>query len=51
MGTVKLLSGLERPYNPLDYITKESGTHLAPKGAPCPLWMAFLNRITAGNDA
>jgi putative DNA primase/helicase len=51
MGTIELETGLDRPPNPLDYITKQAGTHLAPEGTPHPLWTAFLNRVTNGNDA
>jgi putative DNA primase/helicase len=51
MGTIELATGADRPPNPLDYITKVAGSSLAAPGTPHPLWSAFLNRITAGNDA
>jgi len=51
MGTIELETGLDRPPNPLDYITKEAGTYLAPKDTPHPIWTAFLNRVTNNNDA
>jgi P4 family phage/plasmid primase-like protien len=49
--TIELLTGIDRPADPLDYITKEAGTWLADPGTPCPLWMNFLNRVTNNNDA
>jgi putative DNA primase/helicase len=30
-------------------MTKVTAVHAAPEGAPCPLWTAFLVRITSGN--
>jgi putative DNA primase/helicase len=49
--TIELATGISRPPNPLDYITKLAGTWLADRGTPHPLWTAFLDRATAGNDA
>ena len=50
MATMDLITGIARPPNPLDYITKISGVAAAPKGTPCPLWMAFLRRVTANSE-
>jgi putative DNA primase/helicase len=49
-GTNDLKTGVERPANPNDYITKKTGCAIAPKGTPHPLWTAFLNRVM-GKDA
>ena len=49
--TIELATGIDRPPNRLDYITKEAGSWLADPGTPHPLWTAFLDRVTAGNDA
>jgi putative DNA primase/helicase len=49
--TIDLHTGIDYPPNRLDYITKETGTLIAEPGTPCPMWMAFLNRVTASNDA
>jgi putative DNA primase/helicase len=49
--TIELDTGIDRPPRREDYCTKIAGTHVAEPGAPCPMWMAFLNRVTAGNDA
>jgi putative DNA primase/helicase len=49
--TIELATGIDRPPNPLDYITKIAGTTLAEPGTPHSLWSAFLNRVTANNDA
>jgi putative DNA primase/helicase len=37
-----------RPHRPADYLTKQ--TAVAP-GGECPLWNAFVRRITGNNDA
>jgi putative DNA primase/helicase len=50
MATTDLNTGIARPPNPLDYITKISGAAAAPAGTPCPMWMAFLRRVTANNE-
>jgi putative DNA primase/helicase len=45
-GTVDLRTGDMRPHDPEDYITK--CTAVAP-GGECPLWRAFLDRVTDGD--
>jgi putative DNA primase/helicase len=45
--TFDLNTGLGRPPDPADYITKRAGCEVAPAGTPAPLWDAFLKRITA----
>lgn len=47
-GVVDLRSGAMRPHAPDDYMTKM--TTVAPSG-DCPLWLAFIKRITDGNEA
>jgi putative DNA primase/helicase len=47
--TAILRTGLGRPPNPADYITKKTACPVAPSGTPHPIWSAFLDRITAGN--
>jgi len=47
-GIVDLQSGLLRAHDPNHYMTKM--TAVGPRGE-CPLWLTFLNRITAGDDA
>jgi putative DNA primase/helicase len=44
-GTIDLQTGIERPADPNDYITKKTGCVIAPKGTPHPLWTEFLNRV------
>ena len=50
-GTIDLRTGLMRPPDERDYITKI--VKVTPAGAPpdksCPLWLNFLDRVTAGN--
>jgi putative DNA primase/helicase len=46
MTTIELKTGVERPSDPLDYITKIAGTTIAKPGTPHPLWDAFLKRVT-----
>jgi putative DNA primase/helicase len=41
-ATVDLETGIERPADPKDYITKLSGTPMAKPGTPHPLWDDFL---------
>jgi putative DNA primase/helicase len=48
-STFDLRSGIARPPDPKDYITKKTASAAAPPGTPHPLWTAFLNRITNGN--
>jgi putative DNA primase/helicase len=50
MTTIELKTGVERPSDPLDYITKIAGTHVAEPGTPHPLWDAFLRRVTNDNE-
>ena len=47
--TIELTTGVDRPPDPLDYCTKVAGCTVASEGTPCPMWMAFLNRVTNGN--
>jgi putative DNA primase/helicase len=49
MGTFDLSTGICRPYNPKDYITKITAAKVARPGTPHPLWSAFLDRVTDGN--
>jgi D5 N terminal like len=44
-GTIDLKTGVERPADPNDYITKKTGCVIAPKGTAHPLWTEFLNRV------
>ena len=44
-----LETGLARPPDPLDYMTKTTACSAAPPGTPHPRWSAFLDRITASN--
>ena len=46
MGTFDLRTGICRPYNPKDYITKITASKVARPGTPHPLWSAFLDRVT-----
>jgi putative DNA primase/helicase len=49
-GTVDLRTGLLRPGNPADGITK--ATAIAPAdGDDCPLWHRFLEEVTGGDQA
>ncbi len=47
-GIVDLRSGMIRPTRPEDYTIKM--TAVAP-GGECPIWLAFLERVTCGNSA
>jgi putative DNA primase/helicase len=47
--TFDLSTGVGRPPNPADYITKKTACSAAPGGAPHPVWTSFLDRITNGN--
>lgn len=47
-GTVDLRTGKLRPHDPADRITKI--TAVAP-GGECPTWLAFLERVFAGDQA
>ena len=46
-GVIDLRSGQVRPHSPRDYMTKIAA--VGPRG-DCPRWLAFLNRIFAGNS-
>jgi putative DNA primase/helicase len=48
--TIDLHTGLGKPVDPMDYITKSTACAIAPPGTPHPLWTTFLERITAGNQ-
>lgn len=45
IGTVDLETGLVRPADPTDLITKSAGCTLAPEGTAAPQWDGFLDRI------
>ena len=44
-ATFELQSGVSRPPDPADCITKKAACAVAPAGTPHPLWTAFLERI------
>jgi putative DNA primase/helicase len=46
---IDLETGIDRPPNPLDYHTKITAVAAASPGTPCPMWLAFLNTVTASN--
>ena len=48
--TIHLDTGIERPPDPEDYITKIAAVAAAKPGTPHPLWDGFLNRATDSND-
>src|SRR6516164_2637112 len=48
-ATYDLRTGIGRPPDALDYITKKTACAAAPAGTPHPLWSAFLDKVTAGN--
>jgi putative DNA primase/helicase len=47
--TIDLKAGVAYAPRREDYITKTASVAPAPEGTPCPLWEAFLTRVTAGN--
>lgn len=49
MTTIHLDSGIQRPSDPKDYITKVAGAPIAKPGTPHPLWDEFLNRVTSNS--
>src|SRR5262249_3662658 len=49
--TVDLITGIERLPRREDYCTKISAVAPAPPGTACPLWTAFLDRVTDGDQA
>jgi len=48
-STIDLRTGVGRPPDPLDYITKKTACRCAPAGTPHPLWTKFLGRVTNGD--
>jgi putative DNA primase/helicase len=48
-ATYDLRTGIGRPPDPLDYITKKTACRCAPPGTPHPQWTKFLNRVTNDN--
>ena len=50
MTTIDLASGIERPSDPRDYITKIAAVAAADPGTPHPLWDAFLARVTDNSN-
>ncbi|WP_426614495.1 phage/plasmid primase, P4 family [Bradyrhizobium sp. McL0616] len=48
-ATYDLTTGLSRPPEPLDYMTKATACSAAARGTPHPRWSAFLDRITGGD--
>ena len=49
-STVDLRTGVSRPPDRLDYLTKQAGTRVAESGTPHPLWTQFLNKVTGDDD-
>ncbi len=47
--TIELKTGINRPPDPLDYCTKVGGCAIAAEGTPCPMWLAFLDRVANNN--
>jgi putative DNA primase/helicase len=47
-GTIDLRTGKQRPHVRSDYVTKI--TAVAPKDVSCPVFLAFLHKITDGNE-
>jgi putative DNA primase/helicase len=50
MATFDLQTGASYAPRPSDYITKIAGCSCAKPGTPHPIWTAFLERITGGNQ-
>jgi putative DNA primase/helicase len=50
MTTIDLETGIERPSDPRDYITKIAAVAAAEPGTPHPLWDTFLARVTNDNQ-
>lgn len=48
-GTVDLATGMTRPPERLDYITRQCAVVPAPEGSPCPTWDKFLHRVMDGD--
>ncbi len=47
-GTIDLQTGMLRPHNPADFITKI--TAVGPSG-DCPMWLSFLRRVFNGDES
>ncbi|PAP95442.1 phage/plasmid primase, P4 family [Mesorhizobium wenxiniae] len=45
-GALDLRSGVVRPHDPSDYITRITAAF---PGGPCPTWLSFLDRVTGGD--
>ncbi|MGM4959838.1 phage/plasmid primase, P4 family [Bradyrhizobium sp. 604_D8_N2_3] len=50
MATVDLSTDTSYKPRREDYITQMTACRLAPKGTPHPVWSAFLQRVSAGDD-
>ena len=48
--TMDLETGLSHPPDPLDYSTKVTAVTAAPEGTACPLWLAFLRKVTGDDE-
>lgn len=48
-GTLDPRTGVLRPHDPNDFITKQANVAWEGLDASCPLWLAFIDRILAGN--
>jgi putative DNA primase/helicase len=48
--TMDLETGLDHPPNLLDYSTRRTAAAAAPEGTPCPLWIAFLRKVTGDDE-
>jgi putative DNA primase/helicase len=48
-GVVHLVADGVHPHRREYFCTKMTATGPAPEGTPCPLWLAFLNRVTNGD--
>jgi putative DNA primase/helicase len=48
--TMDLETGHSHPPDPLDYSTKVTTATAAPEGAACPLWLAFLRKVTGDDE-
>jgi putative DNA primase/helicase len=47
---IDLRTGIDHPPRREDYCTKVSAVAPADPGTPCPIWMAFLDRVTTSNE-
>jgi putative DNA primase/helicase len=48
--TMDLETGHSHPPDPLDYSTKVTAATAAPEGTACPLWLAFLRKVTGEDE-